>query len=64
VQKCVYIPETPVNRKVLDRVKKLEQDYSVSFSEVVVQALKDLVAVPRPKKTKGDFRSAKLGLLR
>ena len=64
VQKCVYIPETPVNRKVIDRVKKMEQEYGVSFSEVVVQALKELVAVTRPKVKKGDFRSAKLGLLR
>lgn len=64
MQKSLYIPENPTNRKVLDRVKKLEEDYNVSFSEIVVQALKNLVAVERPAVQKGDFRSAKLGCLR
>jgi hypothetical protein len=64
MQRTVYFPKGKVTEGVVERTEFLMAEYDVSFSEIVFQALKEFVAMPRPKLKKGDFRNAKLANIR
>jgi hypothetical protein len=64
MQKTIYLPDNKIAEGIVERVEFLMKEYSVSFSEIVFQALRDFVSVARPKVKKEDFRNAKLANIR